>query len=419
MIPELRIPDSSASFLHRGYTFIGWHCDRLGVDAFRTRLMFRPLLCMRGEAAAELFYAPGAFTRVGAVPRSAGRLLQDEGSVQMLDGAAHRHRKSLFIAMAGAGASRQLAEIFEEEWHSALQQWKGRSSVVLQKELIVLLTRAGMRWAGIDPAGQNVAARAREFGAMVENAGSVGPANLMARLHRHRTERWARGLIEEMRLKAGAGTTPATPLGALATFTDEAGQPLDAGDAAVELINLLRPIVAIGRFVVFAAVALEQQPQWADRFRAGELGELTNFVNEVRRFYPFFPFMAGVALRPFEWDGEELPAGTWVMLDLYGTNHDPRLWSHPGSFRPERFHTERITPNNLVPQGAGDPAAGHRCPGEDITVGLLETAVRLLAEARLALPTQDLSISLRRIPALPASGVILSADGMPADRTSI
>jgi fatty-acid peroxygenase len=60
-----------------------------------------------------------------------------------------------------------------------------------------------------------------------------------------------------------------------------------------------------------------------------------------------------------------------------------------------------------VPQGGGDPRTGHRCPGEQISVGLLAALAVRLARLEFDVPDQDLSISLRRIPARPASGVVL------------
>jgi fatty-acid peroxygenase len=104
-----------------------------------------------------------------------------------------------------------------------------------------------------------------------------------------------------------------------------------------------------------------------------------------------------------------------VLLDLFGQNHDPELFPEPYAFRPDRFldqpgHAVRqIGPWELVPQGAGDPRTGHRCPGEDITVALLATLAVRLARLEYSLPDQDLSISLRRIPARPASRVVMTA----------
>ena len=67
------------------------------------------------------------------------------------------------------------------------------------------------------------------------------------------------------------------------------GKPLSSGTAAVELINILRPTVAVTRFVAFAGLALHDHPKWRRRFETGTEADLEPFVQEVRRFYPFFP----------------------------------------------------------------------------------------------------------------------------------
>jgi fatty-acid peroxygenase len=54
-------------------------------------------------------------------------------------------------------------------------------------------------------------------------------------------------------------------------------------------------------------------------------------------------------------------------------------------------------------QGGGDPRTGHRCPGEQVVVALSVELARL----EFDVPDQDLDISLRRIPARPADGVLL------------
>lgn len=58
-------------------------------------------------------------------------------------------------------------------------------------------------------------------------------------------------------------------------------------------------------------------------------------------------------------------------------------------------------------QGGGDPRTGHRCPGEQIVVALLAALSVELARLEFDVPDQDLDISLRRIPARPADGVLL------------
>ena len=51
--------------------------------------------------------------------------------------------------------------------------------------------------------------------------------------------------------------------------------------------------------------------------------------------------------------------------------------------------------------------SNHRCPGEQVTVAVLAALAVRLARLEFHVPEQDLSISLSRIPAKPASGVVL------------
>src|SRR5688572_22901840 len=80
--------DATLAAVRQGYDFIANRRERLGSDAFTTRAMLRKVTCVMGEDAARMFYAPGRFTRVGAMPVMTLMLLQDFDSVQMLDGAA-------------------------------------------------------------------------------------------------------------------------------------------------------------------------------------------------------------------------------------------------------------------------------------------------------------------------------------------
>ena len=131
-------------------------------------------------------------------------------------------------------------------------------------------------------------------------------------------------------------------------------------------------------------------------------------MQEVRRFYPFFPAVPARVHEDFEWRGYRLRAGTLALLDLYGTDHDERIWDDPRVFRPERFVGWRDDGFSLVAQGAGDPASGHRCAGEPVTSGLLLRALRFLVnDVEYAVPPQDLRIDFQRLPALPRSRMLL------------
>jgi fatty-acid peroxygenase len=98
-----------------------------------------------------------------------------------------------------------------------------------------------------------------------------------------------------------------------------------------------------------------------------------------------------------------------VLLDLYGTNRDPRSWGDPEAFRPERFRGRDVGAFELVPQGGEDYYAGHRCAGEWVTIELTKRAARLLAASMdYDVPPQDLSVPLSWMPPAPKSGFVIS-----------
>src|SRR5512145_3098859 len=146
-IPRARGFDQSLGFARDGYDFITRQCEQPGSDIFHGRLMLRPVVCMRGAPAAELFYASGRFTRVGAMPVTILMLLQDFGSVQLLEGDAHRHRKAMFRAIGATDSAERLADHFKQEWDKALPRWQKAQRIVLFDEVEAMLTRAGASWA--------------------------------------------------------------------------------------------------------------------------------------------------------------------------------------------------------------------------------------------------------------------------------
>jgi fatty-acid peroxygenase len=174
--------------------------------------------------------------------------------------------------------------------------------------------------------------------------------------------------------------------------------PLPERIAAVELLNLLRPIVAVSRFVGFAGLALHLHPSWRERL-AHDDRWLLPFTEEVRRTAPFFPAIGGRALGSQSWRGLTFAPGDWVMVDFFATHRAARRWNDPDRFDPGRFVPHPV--EGLIPQGAGSMTDGHRCPGEPATIDLLAVFVRALAHAEWTVPRQDLRVDLRRLPALP------------------
>ena len=408
-VPRLEGFDQTLAFLREGYDFISRRCERLGSDRFLTRLMLSPVMCTRGAEAAEMFYEGDRFTRQGALPPTTLRLLQDKGSVQQLDGAAHLHRKSLFIELLmSSSAEGEIVDLFREEWHRSLADWTRQPQVVLLEEVNLVITRAICRWTAVPLKQMSAEEMTDELASMVEYSGSVSPGVLVALLRRRRTELHLEGLVRDMR--AGrADIPPEAPARRIARFRDIDGNLLTEKAVAVEILNILRPTLAIGRFIVFAAMALREHEEWRSRLQGADDATYDFFAEEVRRLYPFFPLAGGIATESFEWRGHRVEEGDWVLLDLHGTNHHPKLFEKPDSFDPGRRLSWRDQGYDFIPQGAGDTSRTHRCPGEQFTVALMREATRMLVEEMdYRVPPQDLSMARNRMPTRPKSGMILA-----------
>ena len=406
-IPKDSAFDGTLAVLRDGYRFILNRCRKLNSDLFQTRLLLRRAVCIHGEEAAKIFYDGERFTRVGAIPPTQAKLLQDYGSVQGLDGEHHRHRKRMFTELLAPDEVVRLTASVAEEWIAKLPAWERQDRVVLFDELQEILCRGVCDWAGISMSERDVRKRTLELGEMIEAAGSLGPRNWRAQWLRSRCERWARALIEGPR--SGAITFESgSPVQIIAQHREPDGSLLPVDVAAVELINLLRPTVAIARFIMFAALALHERTDYQQRISGGDRAFARAFAQEVRRLSPFFPFIAGRARRPFQWNGHAFAKDDWVLLDIYGTNRDPRSYVEAETFRPERFIEAPPGIFAFIPQGAGDATKTHRCPGEDATVSIMVMALTMLTkQMAYSVPEQNLSVDLASIPALPKSRFVI------------
>ncbi|MCQ4314015.1 cytochrome P450 [Pseudomonas stutzeri] len=399
--------DSSLSLLSEGYSFIPNRCQRLGSDIFQVRLLMQNTICMTGEDAARLFYDEQLFQRQHAAPRMLKKTLFGQGGVQGLDDAAHRHRKRLFLSLLTDDAIAELVRLSETNWQAAIATWQSCDRVTLLPEVQAILARSVCEWAGVPLAAGELQLRRDQLAAMIDGAGGVSARHWRARKARKEAECWMVELLRQVR--TGELVLDETrALAVVARYVDPDGQALDEKVAAVEMLNLLRPTVAVARFVIYAALELLAHPQWRQRLQWDD-AVLEPFAQEVRRLHAFFPFTAARVRKDFEWKGYHFPKGTRVLLDLYGTNRDARLWEAPEQFRPERFAAWDGGAFDFITQGGGDAATGHRCPGEPLAIALLMSALRMLTRRmNYAVPAQDLRMHESRMPAQPESLFIIT-----------
>ena len=406
-IPQESRLDSTLALLLDPYRFVSRGCRRHGSDLFQARVLLRPTICLTGPKAAELFYQQDLFVRRGAAPGRVQKTLFGRGGVQGLDGQAHRHRKQMFMSLMTSERIDHLRELVGNFWRVYARKWATMDQIVLYDEMQELLTRAVCKWAGVPLSEPEVGRRTAELTALFDYAGSVGPKHWWSHLSRKRSERWIENFVEQVR--SGRLHPPEkSAAGVIATWRDLDDMLLSPRVAAVELLNVMRPTIAISVFITFVAHALQQFPTCRRKLRSDE-EYLELFVQEVRRFYPFFPAAMARVRHDFEWNGYRFPRGRRVILDLYGTNRDLRVWDAPEEFQPERFQRWDGSPFNFIPQGGGDHDLNHRCPGEWITIELMKESTRFLAtQISYDVPDQDLRIAFSRLPAIPRSGFVIS-----------
>jgi fatty-acid peroxygenase len=401
-----RAIDATIAVFRDPFRFILERARCLGTDAFETRIALRPTICLTGIDGARLFYDPERFERRGAMPEPIQATLFGRGGVQMLDGEAHHHRKASFLALLDGPAIGRLGELADAEWVRAADRWADVDQVPLYDQAKQVLCRAVTAWAGVPVAESEVPGVARSLALLFEGPLALGPTHVASRFARWRLERWLADQIAALRdgsLRPGPGSA----LDVIARHRDLDGVLLPPRVAAVELLSVLRPTVAVSGFVTYVAMVLHRRPEWRDRILA-DPGDLDRFVQEVRRSCRFAPFVAARVRRTFEWEGRVFERGRLTLLDLFGIDHDPRIWSEPDRFRPDRFIDRAPSMYDFVPQGGGDVRTGHRCAGEAATIGLLRGAARLLAALSYEVPEQDLRIPRSALPGLPRSGFVIS-----------
>ncbi|MGY0694824.1 cytochrome P450 [Virgibacillus sp. FSP13] len=406
-VPHEKTIDNTMKVLSEGYMYIPNRCRRFQSNIFKTRLLGQKVICMSGEEAARQFYDTEKFQRKGSAPKRVQETLFGKNGVQTMDGAAHKHRKQLFMSLMTPERLKWLRELTEKQWEAAVKKWTKAKELVLFDEAREIMVRISCEWAGVPLKEKEVKQRANDLGDMIDAFGAVGPRHWAGRSARNRSETWIRNIIEKVR--AGKLDAPEdSALYAMAWHRNLNGKRLDAQMATVELLNIVRPIVAIARYVMFGALALHDHPETREKLQADEDDYSQHFVQEVRRFYPFGPFLGAKVKRDFIWQDCRFTKGTLVLLDVYGMANDPAIWKEPNEFWPERFKHWKGSPFDFIPQGGGDYDKGHRCAGEWVTIEVMKTSLEFLTQKiDYKVPKQDLSISKVRMPTLPKSRFVI------------
>ncbi|MGP4060718.1 cytochrome P450 [Halobacillus sp. H74] len=405
-VPKDKTIDNTLAIFKDGYNFIPNRVQNHHLDVYETRVLGEKVALLSGIEGAELFYDRNRMNRSGALPTRVLKTLFGEGGIQTMDGDPHTHRKLLFMSLMTPESLQHLYEITTKNWAQFTKKWSKMKKVNLYDESRELLCRTACDWAGIPLNEKEVNKRTRDLSNMIDGFSAIGPKHIESRRARKRSEAW----IEDLIIKVRNGEMEAEKGKAvyeMAMHRNVEGESLDARMAAIETLNVIRPLVAISKFLTFGAVALEEYPETRTRVSLDD-EYLFMFTQEIRRFYPFVPFLGARVDHDFTWQEYLFKKDQLVLIDVYGINHDPRIWEKPDEFNPERFLNWDGGLFDLIPQGGGGYYKGHRCPGEWATIEVLQASFRYMTKhLGYEVPKQDYSYSLKKMPALPKSGFIM------------
>ena len=405
-IPCDKTIDNSLLLLFEGYPFIQNRCKRYQTDIFKTRLLGQKVICMSGEEAAKAFYDDAHFIRKNVAPKRIQKTLFGENGVQGLDGRAHKDRKEMFMSIMNYENLKTLIQYTREQWEINTKKWNNKD-IVLFDEAQIIMCQVACKWAGVPLKSTEVTQRARDLGKMIDGFGGVGLRYWEGKCARKSSEKWIADIITKIRSQK-ISPQKCTAAYTIAWHRDGNNRILSTQIAAVELLNIIRPIVAIATYITFGALAIHKNPACRLNLRSNTNDYRQLFVQEVRRFYPFTPFVGAKVRKSFIWKNYNLEKGTLVLLDVYGTNHSEKLWSNPNEFIPERFINWNDNRFSFIPQGGGDYANGHRCPGELLTIEIMKESFDFLANnLSYKVPKQNFNYPLCRIPTLPKSRFVI------------
>ncbi|XP_017867898.1 PREDICTED: cytochrome P450 4p1-like [Drosophila arizonae] len=133
----------------------------------------------------------------------------------------------------------------------------------------------------------------------------------------------------------------------------------------------------------------------ADDFSNLDLNQLSKlkylecFIKETMRLFPSVPIMSRMAVKETELpNGLILPPGAVTMLHIYGLHRNPKYWSSPEEFQPERFLPENSKDRHtyaFMPFSAGQ----RNCIGQKYAMLEMKTLLIVVLKKFKVLPLID------------------------------
>lgn len=416
-VPETKIKLKDVKeLMNKGYNLLGELREDVDAPVVKAEFFNESITVIYGEEAARKFYDPEHFKREGAMPKPVLKTLFGEDGVQTLDGKAHHHRKNYFMDLMTPERMEEYHQVLAKHLSEALDKQHGEFELFDLANKV--LFNAISEWSGINLAKfdkETLEKLAENQISMISSAVTSPTDHMKGISDRKESEKWAQELIKEARKHP----VPGKENRALYTFanaTDLNGELLPVEVAAVDLLNIIRPTVALTVWVALMGHALFAKEGIYNALQADFANLQDPFIQEMRRYYPFFPMLPAISISDVEIDGYEIPKDSWVVLDVYGTNHDERNLVLPEQFDIERYigkakdlsYEEEY---EMIAQGGGKFREMHRCAGEWITLHSMRVfSDHLVNKYEFTVPEQDWTIAMNQFPTYPNSKALLFKD---------
>jgi cytochrome P450 family 110 len=363
--------------------------------------------------------------------------LVGEHSVLLLDGASHRHERSLLLPPFHGACLQAYGALIQDLTLRRAAAWRPGQAFLMQAftqalslEVIIQAVFGVRDEARVQPFARLIPAYFQAFTSWLvffpplrRPFGGLGPWSRFTRV----AARFEQLLQDEIAARRADRQPRDDILSLLLAARDEDGRAM--GDEAIR--DELKTLLLAGHETTAIALAwavywLHREPDIFDRLHTelralgrtpdpdalGRLPYLDAVCKEALRLYPVVALISRRLRQPLRLRGSVVPAEIAVGAALPLIHSDPRLYPEPQRFRPERFLERTYTPFEYLPFGGG----ARRCIGAAFAVYEMKVVLgSLLARHRFRLAEDAPVPPVPRTFTLgPKGGVRMLYDG-PAD----
>lgn len=416
-VPETKIKLTEIpNLFDKGYHFLMELREEVDAPVVRVNFLTEQIIAVYGEEAAREFYDPTKFKREGAMPKSILKPLFGQDAVQTLDGEEYEHRKKYFMNLMTPERMKNYRKILKRNLSEKLDKQHGEFNLFDLANIVLFDSIS--EWAGInleDYDSEEVKELVKNQIPMISNEISSPTNPVKGITDLNELEEWAEKLIKEARENPNPEKENLA-LYIFANATDLEEELLPIQVAAIELLNIIRPTVRLTVWMALMGHALFAKKDVYEELKADFNNLQDPFIQEMHRYYPFLPALPAIAVEDVEINGYPIPKNSWVILDLYGGNHDERTIDHPGDFDIKRYLDESNGLSyeeeyEMIGQVGGKYSEMYHPTNESIAFQSMRVfSDHLVNEHQFTVPEQDWTIPMNRFPTYPKSKALLSKD---------